>query len=232
MGSKSARKHAAQKQDDQSSGEIILFWVGTTSTDNLLDPTEAGLRQLIPDGDIILLVGPKQEKIQISSHLLCLTSPVFKAMLNVLYGADPSMKLFTPAQIQDIAILADKYQMVDRFSFAEAFWLKPPPVDKRIDFEATWRLMTAAYFLKSHRRLVQLSNVFVTHRQVSLVKFASQMSNWTLGLKLSLAIEEYRSRHMNTVGICLHCFEQVEKTGLGFVDKSPKCPDPTHAPTK
>ncbi|RSL91297.1 hypothetical protein CEP52_014300 [Fusarium oligoseptatum] len=64
MGSKGARKHAAQKQDHESS-----------------EPTEAGFRQLIPDGDIILLIGPKQEKIQISSHLLCITSPVFKAML-------------------------------------------------------------------------------------------------------------------------------------------------------
>ncbi|RTE81069.1 hypothetical protein BHE90_004426 [Fusarium euwallaceae] len=43
---------------------------------------EEGLRQLIPDGDIILLVGPKKEKIQISSHLLCITSPFFKTMLN------------------------------------------------------------------------------------------------------------------------------------------------------
>ncbi|KAI8670065.1 hypothetical protein LRP88_01495 [Fusarium phalaenopsidis] len=39
-------------------------------------------RQLIPDGDIMLLVGPKEEKIQISSHLLCITSPFFKTMLN------------------------------------------------------------------------------------------------------------------------------------------------------
>ncbi|KAM6514661.1 hypothetical protein FSOLCH5_008901 [Fusarium solani] len=45
-------------------------------------PAEPALRQLIPDGDIMLLVGPEQKKIQISSHLLCKTSPVFKTMLN------------------------------------------------------------------------------------------------------------------------------------------------------
>ncbi|KAL2677288.1 hypothetical protein Neosp_011057, partial [[Neocosmospora] mangrovei] len=34
-----------------------------------------------PDGNMMLLVGPKQKKIQISSHSLCKTSPVFKTML-------------------------------------------------------------------------------------------------------------------------------------------------------
>ncbi|RSL69674.1 hypothetical protein CEP54_002190 [Fusarium duplospermum] len=46
------------------------------------EPAEPVLRQLIPDGDVILLVGSEQIKIQISSHLLCKTSPVFKTMLN------------------------------------------------------------------------------------------------------------------------------------------------------
>ncbi|KAL2683200.1 hypothetical protein Neosp_007668 [[Neocosmospora] mangrovei] len=55
---------------------------GANSADNLLGPAEEEVRQLIPDGDIMLLVGPKEEKIQISSHLLCITSPFFKTMLN------------------------------------------------------------------------------------------------------------------------------------------------------
>ncbi|RTE81067.1 hypothetical protein BHE90_004424 [Fusarium euwallaceae] len=39
------------------------------------------LPEIMPDGDVILVVGPKKIKIQLSSHLLSSTSPVFAAML-------------------------------------------------------------------------------------------------------------------------------------------------------
>lgn len=39
------------------------------------------MQQIIPDGDVILVVGLKKSKIQLSSHLLRTTSPVFAAML-------------------------------------------------------------------------------------------------------------------------------------------------------
>ncbi|KAL6365499.1 hypothetical protein LRP88_01494 [Fusarium phalaenopsidis] len=48
-------------------------------------PTEENeapfLREIIPDGDVILVVGPEKSKIQVSSHLLRTTSPVFNVML-------------------------------------------------------------------------------------------------------------------------------------------------------
>ncbi|KAJ4314280.1 hypothetical protein N0V84_008983 [Fusarium piperis] len=50
--------------------------------DTATEENEASpLRELIPDGDVILVVGPKKIKIQLSSHLLRSTSPVFAAML-------------------------------------------------------------------------------------------------------------------------------------------------------
>ncbi|RSL86898.1 hypothetical protein CEP51_002562 [Fusarium floridanum] len=45
------------------------------------EPAKVECRQIIPDGDVMLIVGPKKEKIQVSSHLLCTASPFFKAML-------------------------------------------------------------------------------------------------------------------------------------------------------
>ncbi|KAM0433359.1 hypothetical protein ACHAPT_004236 [Fusarium lateritium] len=208
----------------------------------------------------MLLVGPKLvEKIQTSSHLLSIASPVFKAMFqfnfkegkalrerndspveielpddsaeavwnafSILYGADPTMKGLTPKQILGVASVADKYRMVDRFSFAVALWVRP---NQATEPQATWGLMLAAYMLKYPPGLLFYSKKFIANKSLSLVQYTSKMSDWTLGLKFCLAIEEFRSRNLTHAGICLHCFDTVEMTGLGFTQKSVTCKDPTH----
>ncbi|KAI8717265.1 BTB domain-containing protein [Fusarium sp. LHS14.1] len=45
------------------------------------EPDKVECRQLVADGDVMLVVGSKREMIQVSLHLLCTASPFFKAML-------------------------------------------------------------------------------------------------------------------------------------------------------
>ncbi|KAJ4314281.1 hypothetical protein N0V84_008984 [Fusarium piperis] len=42
----------------------------------------SNVQTIIKNGDVILVIGPEQVKIQLSSSFLCLVSPVFSAMLN------------------------------------------------------------------------------------------------------------------------------------------------------
>lgn len=43
---------------------------------------------------------------------------------SVLYAADPKTRYLKTQQTQDIVFMAEKYQMVDRFTFAGAHWLR------------------------------------------------------------------------------------------------------------
>ncbi|KAF5713597.1 hypothetical protein FMUND_7837 [Fusarium mundagurra] len=49
----------------------------------VLDADKAdSITQIVSDGDVMLVVGPSQQKIQVSSHFLKHISPVFRAMFN------------------------------------------------------------------------------------------------------------------------------------------------------
>lgn len=100
---------------------------------------------------------------------------------STLYGADPKMKYLKISQIQDVVILADKYQMTDRFTFAGVYWLRQ---GQSPSSESTWRLMTAAYLLKMPRYFFHFSGLLVAKKDLSLTKFAFQTHDRMLGLKL------------------------------------------------
>ncbi|KAM0218011.1 hypothetical protein ACHAQD_007211 [Fusarium lateritium] len=58
----------------------------TPSTGNIAGDSSQDIEQVSKDGDVILVVGPDQRKMQAASHFLGHISPVFRAML------DSSMK--------------------------------------------------------------------------------------------------------------------------------------------
>ncbi|KAJ4174380.1 hypothetical protein NW754_004797 [Fusarium falciforme] len=115
--------------------------------------------------------------------------------------------------------------MVERFTLAKSFWLRR---DRGFSVKAMWNLMMAAYLFKSDRDLFYYSNLLVTKKNSSLVRYASKTSCWVTGLKLCLAIEELRNRGMLSMGICRYCFDKVEASDLGFADKHANCTFPLH----
>lgn len=91
------------------------------------------------------------------------------------------MSHLTPEQVYDVAVLANKYCMVERFTLAKSFWLRR---DRGFSAKAMWNLMMAAYLFKSDRDLFYYSNLLVTKKNSSLVRYASKTSCWITGLKL------------------------------------------------
>ncbi|KAF4343913.1 hypothetical protein FBEOM_2148 [Fusarium beomiforme] len=114
----------------------------------------------------------------------------FENAFFVLYGADPSTQDFDSDDIQRVAILADKYDMVSRFAFASAYWFaKYAWAD---DPEETWQLTTAAYWLQNSDAFFTFSKKLVKQLQTSHLSHVAGMHDKVLGLRLCLAIEEQR----------------------------------------
>ncbi|RSL59425.1 hypothetical protein CEP53_005825 [Fusarium sp. AF-6] len=114
------------------------------------------------------------------------------------------MRFLKVHQIQDIAVLVDKYRMADRFTFAGSHWLRQ---GQTLTTGSIWGLMTVAYLLKMPRTFYYYSNLLVTKKEVPLTKYAFQMPD--------LAIEELRNRGSPSAGICADCFDNAEQTGAG-----------------
>ncbi|KAM0343389.1 hypothetical protein ACHAPU_008569 [Fusarium lateritium] len=118
----------------------------------------------------------------------------FYNTIRALYGADPSAKHYDTAEIQKISIIADKYDMISRFTFASAYWFT-----KYIwadDPEETWQLTTAAYWIKNSDAFYNFSRKLVKQFQESHLGYVADMPDKVLGLRLCLAVEEQRVRRL------------------------------------
>ncbi|KAF4968760.1 hypothetical protein FSARC_3889 [Fusarium sarcochroum] len=238
------------------------------------------LENIVPQGDLILAVGPSRKLFAMASSFLCEISPVFAVMLGpnfeegksnlytsfpkdimylifeleeghrlrntkvgdpgmvlelpdddaqalcntirVLYGADPLAKDYEPADIQKIAIIVDKYDMVSRFTFASTFWFaKYAWAD---DPEETWQLTTAAYWLECPDAFFAFSKKLIKQMQVSHLGCVEGMPDGVFGLRLCLAIEEHRVRKLihnsKQRGLCLYCFKRAQ---VGFTSRVEGC---------
>ncbi|KAF5022495.1 hypothetical protein F66182_5467 [Fusarium sp. NRRL 66182] len=186
-----------------------------------LAQTDTPIEAIIPEGNVILVVGAQKLRVQVSSHLLCTTSSVFDAMLNsefsegerlresrgepieielpqdsgrtvvhafkTLYGADPAMRHLTPKDIQDLAFMADKYDMAPHFALVAPSWMYSLPDDN----QACWRLMTAAYWLNLGDFFYKTSAALITSMHRSrLFVYADNTQDKMLGLRLGMAIYE------------------------------------------
>ncbi|UPL04354.1 hypothetical protein LCI18_015288 [Fusarium solani-melongenae] len=184
-------------------------------------PTEEveapSLREIIPGGDVILVVGPEKSKIQISSHLLRTTSPVFNVMLgpnfkegaalrenegpteivlpednaralwnvyNTLYGANPHVNKLEPDEIYDISILAQKYDLSDRLVLASESWFTHYDTISHDSTEQDWKMLLAAYWLRSELGFKNTSMMLVEEYEMSLYRHGMEAPDQVLGLRL------------------------------------------------
>ncbi|KAK2126169.1 hypothetical protein NOF04DRAFT_1347898 [Fusarium oxysporum II5] len=163
--------------------------------------------QIVTDGDVLMVVGPSQHKIQVSSHFLKHISPVFRAMLDApmkegealankykeqpmvqvlhtLYGSDPSARRFSKGEVKEIAILAEKYGMVERIAIFASFWLRNA-VKKSISeiTKHVWNTLVVAYILKIDWAFFDITKAILQTR-TSLLKFIGSFHDKHTGLRL------------------------------------------------
>ncbi|KAM0201833.1 hypothetical protein ACHAPA_010980 [Fusarium lateritium] len=185
---------------------------------NVAGDSSHDIEQVGKAGDVILVVGPEQRKIQVSSHFLEHISPVFRAMLDsctmegnvlrngvegspvliifpeddsqamlrilrCLYGADPCGQP-SAAEVKDIAILADKYNVTERLKYFGLYWLQVPVYKNTHLFLAeAWDVLVAAYLLKADSTFFYTSQA-IMRSEGSLLKYAKSTYDRELGLKL------------------------------------------------
>ncbi|KAH7235173.1 hypothetical protein FSOLCH5_008904 [Fusarium solani] len=204
---------------------------------------------VISGGDLVLVVGPEQRCIQVSVDLLRTSSPVFDDMissgliktsdgvqgtmelpddnalallhaLKILYGADPVMGQLTTKEIQEVAVLVDKYRMAPRFQFIGTFWMRSVPVDN----EECWHLMTAAFWLRLRCSFFEMSKELARARDHMLFKYANETPDKVLGLRLGMAIQQLQIEGGSMeMGLCLDCFLNADEN---LIEPRPNCDFP------
>jgi hypothetical protein len=106
----------------------------------------------------------------------------FYNTIRALYGGDPSAENYETVDIQKVAIVADKYDMSSRFTFATAYWFtKYAWTD---DPEETWHLTTAAFWFKDSDAFFSFSKKLVKQEQESHLGYIAGMPDKVLGLRL------------------------------------------------
>ncbi|KAH7473088.1 hypothetical protein FOMA001_g12099 [Fusarium oxysporum f. sp. matthiolae] len=205
-------------------------------------PTDS-VTQIVTDGDVLLVVGPSQHKIQVSSHFLKHISPVFRAMLDApmkeeeaLANKYPSARRFSKSEVKEIAILAEKYGMVERIAIFASFWLRNA-VKKSISeiTKHVWNTLVVAYILKIDWAFFDITKAILQTR-TSLLKFIGSFHDKHTGLRLGMAIEELRSTYLammarsrTEMGLCLFCFSHATES---FTQQRAGCSYPDrHFPT-
>ncbi|KAI8670066.1 BTB domain-containing protein [Fusarium sp. Ph1] len=181
-------------------------------------PTEENeapfLREIIPDGDVILVVGPEKSKIQVSSHLLRTTSPVFNVMLGPNFKEGTALRenegpteILEPDEIYEISILAQKYDLVDRLALACEAWFGHTGAITYGSTKQDWKMLLAAYWLRSELGFKNVSKMLLHEGNWEpLYRNGMETSDQVLGLRLCLAIQELRSNEIDEMGLCLGCF--------------------------
>jgi len=110
-----------------------------------------------------------------------------KALWNVyctLYGASPHVNTLKPDEIYDVAVLAQKYDLVDRLALVcEAWFGNPDPVTYG-STEKNWKMLLAAYWLRSELGFKNTSRIFVEAEDIPLYRHGMETSDPVLGLRL------------------------------------------------
>ncbi|KAJ4129015.1 hypothetical protein NW768_007544 [Fusarium equiseti] len=146
---------------------------------------------IAPDGDLILVVGPEQTKLRVSSALLMAASKPFSVMLGknwkeghdmrsrdepyhlsmpeddaaalrvicciIHYQNDKIPQTFPAIEVLEVAIAADKYDMVNAMKFASDTWLRVPGKDTEILIT----LAAAAYLLENAQAFRNITKALV-----------------------------------------------------------------------
>ncbi|KAF5628548.1 hypothetical protein F25303_10408 [Fusarium sp. NRRL 25303] len=141
-------------------------------------------------------------------------------VLSTLYGADPSSKKYLMREVKDIAILAEKYGMVDRLEIFANFWLRST-INMRITevSDNAWTALVSAFILKIDWAFFAVS-LAMARTKTSLLKFAASFHDKHTGMRLGtilVAIEELLSTYLGQKGttkpvergLCLFCFSRA-----------------------
>ncbi|EWY85477.1 hypothetical protein FOYG_12630 [Fusarium oxysporum NRRL 32931] len=206
---------------------------------------------IIPDGDVVLVLGKSRTAVEITASFLKHISSVFERMLvlpilegeavrsfdgtepvaielpaeqpgaiiialRALYGSDPECLTAEPRDIRDVSVLADKYDMVQRFRPMAAIWLGyPAATTSQPDHQA-------AYLFRIEKEFFEISRFFIRNDAL-VVKYALGTPDEHLGPKLGMAIESVRlanfTNHVD-IGLCLGFFSTVQEN---FVERQPGC---------
>ncbi|KAM0247787.1 hypothetical protein ACHAP5_003795 [Fusarium lateritium] len=144
--------------------------------------------------------------------------------LQALYGADPESFDIPARTVRDISILADKYDMTTRFMPMATMWLAAMPLTMNLpDQQAGWDLLVASYWFGLAKPFYKTSQ-FLLRTNISLLKFALDLENQNLGLRLALAIEQVRLANAyrnDEIGLCYGCFLIARES---YVERQPGCP--------
>ncbi|KAF5022496.1 hypothetical protein F66182_5468 [Fusarium sp. NRRL 66182] len=153
----------------------------------------------------------------------------FHNTVRVLYGADPATKDYEPAEIQKIAVIVDKYDMVSRFTFASAYWFaKYTWAD---DPEETWQLTTAAYWLQCPDAFFLFSKKLIKQLQASHLEYIDQMPDRVLGLRLcyvsleSPALQQRRQSVIVTTTVTANDWRSLTTLCSTYLSKPCNMPD-------
>ncbi|KAH8675012.1 hypothetical protein BGZ61DRAFT_98829 [Ilyonectria robusta] len=117
-------------------------------------------------------------------------------------------------------MLAKKYAMTPRVSRQAFIWLYCPVKDP----DEFWWLLNAAYVLECPLPFHSTSKKVFKFADISLLQLASGTTDVLLGFRLALALEELRAFKPLGRGLCLHCFKTATTK---FLDRGPRCPDPS-----
>ncbi|KAM0444068.1 hypothetical protein ACHAQK_002820 [Fusarium lateritium] len=147
--------------------------------------------------------------------------------LRVQYGNDGSTFDIAPRIIRDVAIFADKYDLVQRFKPISYMWLGATPKTMNpADRQAGWDKLVAAYYLDSSKGFYLMSE-YLLRTNISLLEYALGLPDENLGLRLALAIEQVRLANAyrnDDIGLCLSCFVKAKTC---FVEAQPGCRYPS-----
>ncbi|KAI8717266.1 BTB domain-containing protein [Fusarium sp. LHS14.1] len=147
-----------------------------------------------------------------------------KALWNVystLCGDNPRVNKLKPDEIYDVAVLAQKYDLIDRLSLACESWFARTSTITYGSAKKDWKMLLAAYWLRSELGFRNTSIILIEADQEPLYRLGMETSDQVLGLRLCLAIQEHRVAKFEDFGLCLSCFDSPETEE--FSEANPKC---------
>ncbi|CVL04668.1 uncharacterized protein FMAN_12779 [Fusarium mangiferae] len=143
-------------------------------------------------------------------------------VLRTLYSSDPGATKFSMSEAKEIAILADKYGMVERLQVFASFWLLNAAKTDNVDVitENEWNTLVVAYILKVDWAFFDVTKN-MRPKTTSVIEFINHFHDKHTGLRLGMAIEELRNTHLKLQdkhnywsdwGLCLFCFSHATES--------------------
>ncbi|KAF4447994.1 hypothetical protein F53441_8539 [Fusarium austroafricanum] len=197
------------------------------------------------DGDIVLVVGPDRDRIQVTSDFLKHISPVFRAMLNApmnkgeaLRDKKVDMRIEISLPEDDFCAMYPMLQILygadfdkQDVEFDRIMELQSWPTSTT-DFDEYWDKLIVAHILKNDWAFFETSCALV-EADGSYIQWAIDSPDKTLGMQLAWALDELRSYckgppKRKIKGLCLYCFNKSVSKGGRFNKVFSECESDFH----